>query len=246
MGKINNSYENTDNWDIHYDNSFRKFLLRIGIKGNLFLNREVGKYIIKKTNNLESFIEVGVGGGLLSKLMSNEFEQCYILDKSKKALEVSMSRAKNCIPIHADVFLYNAETKYDAVSSLGLVEHFNDNAIKRMVDTHLNLAKSNGHVFILVPAYNKRREVAVISPGMIRKYGYQDAFAEYKIEDYLKEKTIIFEKKYFDFIPHYVLYYKIIRLFALFVYLVSGFKVESVFKKDKGNHALFYINKNQS
>lgn len=232
-----------NNWDHHYQKLPRKLLSKLGLKGLLFLNREVEKFITKNSNKFGSFIEIGVGGGLLSKLMSKKFIECFILDKSEIALKVASRRAKKSTPILCDIFMYQEKEKYDAVASLGLVEHFNDVEMERLVFIHLEIANPDGCVFILVPAHSKQRENEVELPRMVEKYGFQDAFAEYKIDDFLKSENVPYKKIYFDKIPCYTWYYKILRKLVLIPYLMFGLNLENFIRREKGNHALFFINK---
>ena len=232
------------NWDKHYKNHIRRILLRLGLKGNILLNHEVAKFIIKKTQGFDSFIEIGAGGGLLTKLMTKKFKECVVLDKSKSALKVSSSRAKKSTSILCDIFEFYANEKFDAVASLGLAEHFKDEDMERLIFIHIEIAKPDGCVFLLVPAYNKRREKVVVIPSMKRKYGYQDAFAEYKIENFLKRKNIAYEKIYFGKIPHYIWYYNILSKIALLIFLIFRINLENNVSRKKGNYVLFYIKKN--
>ena len=231
------------NWDYYYNKTHRKLLSLLGLTGNLFLNREIGKYIVQNANNLGSFIEIGAGSGYLSKLMSEKFRECFILDRSKFALEISSKRAKKAHSILCDVFEFNKKEEFDVVVSLGLVEHFNEKEMQNLISIHIEIAKKDGCVFILVPAHYKKREEVVGLPSMIRKFGFQDAFAEYKIEDYLKKNNIQHIKKYLDFIPHYTWYYEILRKIVLFPYLLFGWNLEFIVHKEKGSHVVFFINK---
>jgi len=231
------------NWDRHYNNPIRKLLIILGLKGNVFLNSEVAKYIFSKSTYHNSFIEIGSGGGLLSKLISKKFNTTTILDKSKEALLLASKRSPTSKSILTDIFKYTTNKKYDAVASLGLVEHFNDEDMQTLIKIHIDMATQNGCVFILVPAHNKERELEVIKPNMIRQYGYQDAFAEIKIENFLNEINIKFEKIYFDKISNHKWYYRIIKKVLLIPYLIFGLNIEKILSITNGNSVLFFINK---
>ena len=182
------------NWDIHYNNRIRIFTTFIGLKGNFVLNKNIKNFIFKNSNGFNKILEIGAGSGRLSALVSKYFNQCDLIDKSSSALKLAAIISKKSRPIIIDIFDYSENEKYDVVVSVGLVEHFEKNKMQKLIEKHLKLAKQNGCVIIVVPAYSADREMLVKTPSMNKKYGFQDAKAEFKVEGYFIKRNISFDK----------------------------------------------------
>lgn len=130
-------------------NSYTKYLV----------NKFYEKYL-PKGNNL-SFIEVGAAPGRNLIIMHNKFgynpfgvEYTEIgYEQIKKMLLENNLPTDNAI--HADFFDQSFSQKYtdcfDIVASFGFLEHF-DNP-KEVVEKHLNILKSGGHLFIIIPNF---------------------------------------------------------------------------------------------
>jgi SAM-dependent methyltransferase len=229
------------NWDRHYSEPCRRWLSMLGLKGNVVLNRNISKLIKKHTKKHNSYIELGAGSGRLAKKISNSFYECTILDFSEASLTLAHRIAKKCKPILADVLKFNTEEKFDAVVSVGLLEHFDDENMKRLVDKHISLTAPEGTTYICVPSYNIKREKLIVTREMIEKYGYQDAKAEFKIAVFIRELGYVFEKYYLDIIPEYNVAVRTLKKLNILTYRFFNINMEFLFKKDFGEYAMFII-----
>lgn len=236
MNKLNN-------WDKYYKKIAFSFGTILGLKGNVVLNGVVANYIIKNSIIFNNSLEIGSGGGRLSKILSNYFDQCFILDKSKYAINLAHKTCPKCKTFNIDIFNFTEKLRLDVVVSIGLVEHFNKRDMETLVLKHIELAKSKGNIFICVPSYSKKREYLVKTPDMIKKFGFQDPKAEFKISSFLNTNNIFYKKIYLDKIILNKWYQKLLRYINVFTYKLFNYNIETLFHNEKGNYVLFYIKK---
>jgi len=53
----------------------------------------------------------------------------------------------------ADIFEFQIKKKFDAVISMGFIEHFTNDKLDRVLESHLNLLKEDGLLFISIPNF---------------------------------------------------------------------------------------------
>lgn len=231
------------NWDKHYKKSFRIIASIFGVKGNFVLNSTIADYILKYSKKYNKFLEIGAGSGRLTNILSKKFRSCTVLDKSAYAIKLTKKICKDCKFIHDDVFNYKKRTYYDAVASVGLVEHFNQKKMEKLILKHVSFASNNGSIFICVPSYSKARETLVKTPQMRRKYGYQDPRAEFKISKLLDIMGIPYKRLYLDRIGSLGILSKLLRYLNIITYGIFKYNIDKHIKLTEGSYALFIINK---
>ncbi len=229
------------NWDYHYGNRLRRLAILMGLKGNVVLNGQIGSYIIKSVKSKDSCIEIGAGSGMLSSFLSKHFSKSTVLDKSNVALNVARKMSPSSQYVEVDIFEYQVDEKYDCVVSVGLVEHFLPQAMKRLLEIHLELVRPRGDLYIVVPAFSEERSRLVQTPAMISNFGYQDAQSEFAIESHLKSRGVAYHKIYIDKIPRKGLQWKLLRALSLLSWKILGLDIEKRIKREGGNYAMFHI-----
>jgi len=232
-----------NNWDRHYKNSFRIITSLLGIKGNFVLNSTISDYILKYSNKYDNFLEIGAGSGRLTKILSKKFRYCTILDKSEYAIKLAQKICGDCTLIPKDIFNYKKDSYYDVVASVGLMEHFSQDEMEKLLLKSISLVRNDGHLFICVPSYSKEREILVNTPKMIKKYGYQDPKAEFKINMFLEAKSISYKKLYLDRIGSIGILSKLLRYLNILIYYIFKYNIDKHIKLNKGSYVLFIINK---
>lgn len=236
------------NWDKLWKNKLNKMLIKLNIKGNYYLNAKLAEEIVKRSVLFNSSIEIGSGTGRLSYNLSNKFKNCYILDKSQEALNLSLELAKkknNIHPICRDIFNFETTDMFDVTASVGLIEHFLPEKMKRIFKIQLKLTSLGGKTLIAVPAYSPKRLLKIQEKNIKEKYGYQDPRAEFQIEKFLKEYNYVYQKLY---IPTYNNLSGIaLIILLLHHFLFRFFKIDlsnifvQKFKWDVGRVAVFFI-----
>lgn len=238
------------NWDKLWKNKLNKILIKLNIKGNYYLNAKLFEEILKRTVLLNSSIEIGSGTGRLSYNLSNKFKNCYVLDKSQDALDLSLELTKkknNIHPICHDIFNFQTDDTFDVVASVGLLEHFSPDKMEQISEIQLKITSPKGKTLIAVPAYSPKRSSKIQEKNMQKKYGYQDPEAEFQIEKFLRENKHSYQKLY---IPTYSNLSGIALIFLLFHNLLFRFlKIDlsnifvKKFKWDVGQVVAFFIDK---
>lgn len=236
--------ENESSWDKHYKKSFRILASFFGLKGNIVLNSTISQYVLLHSKNHGNYLEIGAGSGRLAKILSKNFKSCTVLDKSKYALKLAQKVCNSGTFIHEDIFNYEKVSHYyDAVVSVGLVEHFKQEQMEELILRHIQLANDAGIIFICVPAYSKKREVLVKTQQMTKKYGFQDTKAEFKISSYLHSKNIKYSKFYLDKIGTVGFLALIFRYLNLIIYRIFRYNIDKYIRLTKGAYVLFIIQK---
>lgn len=239
------------NWDKLWKNKLNKMLIKLNIKGNYYLNAKLFKEIVKRSSLFNSSIEIGSGTGRLSYNLSNKFKNCYILDKSQDALDLSLELTKKKNNIHSiccDIFNFETSDTFDMVASVGLVEHFPTEEMKQILEIQLKLTSLKGKALIAVPAYSPKRLIRIQKKRIKKKYGYQDPETEFKIENFLKDYKNSYQKLY---IPTYNNLSGITFIIVLLHHFFFNFfriDLSHIFikklKLDVGHVAVFIVNKN--
>jgi len=232
-------------WDRHYHSPMRIMGTRLGIQGNIVLNGVIADFIRKNTSRCDRFLEIGAGSGVLSRKMTGHFKECVLLDKSQEALNLAHAVAPKSKPVCCDVFDYDESAKFDAVVSVGLVEHFRQPQMEQLILKHMHLARDHGAVFICVPSYSPRREARVQKPAVIQKYGFQDAHCEFKIDAMLNGRRLDFRKIELSKIPANGILYRGLAYLNILLYRFLGINLDCFFQKRHGRHVLFLIKKDQ-
>jgi 2-polyprenyl-3-methyl-5-hydroxy-6-metoxy-1,4-benzoquinol methylase len=232
-----------NNWDKHYKNLFRSIASFCGLKGNVVLNGIICQYVVEYCKNHGSYLEIGAGSGRLAKKLSKNFKSCTVLDKSKYALRLAQKVCNGCRFINEDIFNYNKISFYDAVASVGLVEHFKQEQMAELLLRHIQLANDNGTIFICVPAYSKRREVLVKTRQMKKKYGFQDTDAEFKIRSWLDSRNLKYSIFYLDKIGTDGFLALVFRYLNLVTYSIFRYNIDKHIRFNKGAYVLFIIQK---
>lgn len=234
---------NGSNWDRHYKKPFRVITSLLGLKGNFVLNSTISDYILKYSNKYDNFLEIGAGSGRLTKILSKKFRYCTILDKSEYAIKLAQKICKKCAFKHEDIVNYKKDSYYDAAASVGLIEHFSQDEMEKLLLKSISLVRNDGRLFICVPSYSKEREILVNTPKMIKKYGYQDPKAEFKISKFLDTKSISYTKLYLDRIGSVGILSKLLRYLNILIYRIFKYNIEKHIKLNKGSYVLYIINK---
>lgn len=101
-------------------------------------------------------IELGSGSGRTTLALTKEYRgRPTLVDSSKAAMVVAKNLFKRenvrALFLCQDISSIDPDKKFDLVHSEGLIEHFSDTELDRMVKLHANLVKTSGYVIIFVP-----------------------------------------------------------------------------------------------
>lgn len=191
-----------NHWDRFWENSGNK----IEWERDSVLNSKVLKEINAKLqkffekNNLKdlSLLELGSGIGLTSYFFAKKGAKISLLDTSKEAKELSKKYFGhiNVDFILKDLFKYDAEKKWDIVTSFGLCEHFVGKKREEILSKHINFLKQKGVVVISVPHsrgifYNLSRKI-MEATGMW-KFGLEVPFSKNELILFAKENDFEYD-----------------------------------------------------
>lgn len=117
--------------------------------------------ILKHTSlNPDSIIlELGCGSGALSRqLIKKTGTRAILLDNEDVAIEYAELVCKD-VRDNAEIVLGDAfhliwpDETFDLVHSTGLIEHFSEESIDKLIGEHVRVLKKGGYAYILVPNF---------------------------------------------------------------------------------------------
>jgi len=143
------------NWDEYY----RKPVATAGWSRRI-MARQLAAAIRQFAGNRTDLNVLELGGGnscFLERLMTDGRIATYtILDSSPEGMRLARERfgplyGERVRYIEADAFSVRADRQFDVVYSVGLIEHFGENELQRLVALHREWAAPRGLVIIVVP-----------------------------------------------------------------------------------------------
>lgn len=151
-------------WDNHWSRMIQYYknhgeIFEINDKWDFCCNAALHnhyKSMIKNFRKL-SCIECGCGGGYESTLLIKEGGKITILDYSEKALEYAkivrqrMGGSNTIEFIQEDILSFVPTRKYDLAWNCGVIEHYQDNEIIKIIEKMTSFVKRGGLVVITVP-----------------------------------------------------------------------------------------------
>lgn len=187
------------------------------IKYYSLLSDDIINLIKKSGGKIHQSLEVGSGSGALSLILSEKSKCEYTLvDNSSVALEYasfvhthSMGH-RNSILANATNLPFN-DNSFDLVHSVGLIEHFDNDTIQKIVHEMSRVMRPNGFLYLAVPNF--------FSPDLIKLWiQYGKNSERYipckKMSDFAKKSELkiiamgtssfVFDKNCDKFIPQYL------------------------------------------
>ena len=161
-----------------------------------------GNYVGKE------ILEVGAGRGKIIEILAqNSEKQFTLLELDKNFFDILNNKfnSKN-IKVLEERTQNIKEKKFDTIFYLDVIEHIEDDRFE--LDTAYNLLKKNGHLIIIVPAFQILFSKFDQRVGHFRRYR-KEFFKRYSEEKNLKIKKLV----YFDFLGFFIiLFSKLLNL----------------------------------
>ena len=161
-----------------------------------------GNYVGKE------ILEVGAGRGKIIEILAqNSEKQFTLLELDKNFFDILNKKfnSKN-IKVLEERTQNIKENKFDTIFYLDVIEHIEDDRFE--LDTAYNLLKKNGHLIIIVPAFQILFSKFDQKVGHFRRYR-KEFFKRYSEEKNLKIKKLV----YFDFLGFFIiLFSKLLNL----------------------------------
>ena len=161
-----------------------------------------GNYVGKE------ILEVGAGRGKIIEILAQNSEKQFTLlelDKNFFDFLNNKFKSKN-IKVLEERTQNIKENKFDTIFYLDVIEHIEDDRFE--LDTAYNLLKKNGHLIIIVPAFQILFSKFDQKVGHFRRYR-KEFFKRYSDEKNLKIKKLV----YFDFLGFFIiLFSKLLNL----------------------------------
>ena len=156
----------------------------------------------------KEILEVGAGRGKIIEILSqNSEKQFTLLELDKNFFDILNNKfnSKN-IKVLEERTQNIKENKFDTIFYLDVIEHIEDDRFE--LDTAYNLLKKNGHLIIIVPAFQILFSKFDQRVGHFRRYR-KEFFKRYSEEKNLKIKKLV----YFDFLGFFIiLFSKLLNL----------------------------------
>lgn len=151
-------------WDNHWDKMleyYKKYgeIFEIRDKWDSYCNEALHQHyksVVKDFSNLRC-IECGSGGGYESALMANDGALVTVLDYSDKAIEYAKLVGQrvgvfdNMKFVCEDILNFQPKNKYDLVWNCGVIEHYNNEDIIRIIKKMKSFVKDNGLIVVTIP-----------------------------------------------------------------------------------------------
>tara|TARA_Y100000591_G_C21708036_1_gene631887 strand:- start:175 stop:864 length:690 start_codon:yes stop_codon:yes gene_type:complete len=161
-----------------------------------------GNYVGKE------ILEVGAGRGKIIEILAQNSEKQFTLlelDKNFFDFLNNKFKSKN-IKVLEERTQNIKENKFDTIFYLDVIEHIEDDKFE--LDTAYDLLKKNGHLIIIVPAFQILFSKFDQKVGHFRRYR-KEFFKRYSEEKNLKIKKLV----YFDFLGFFIiLFSKLLNL----------------------------------
>jgi len=156
----------------------------------------------------KEILEVGAGRGKIIEILAqNSEKQFTLLELDKNFFDILNNKfnSKN-IKVLEERTQNIKEKKFDTIFYLDVIEHIEDDRFE--LDTAYNLLKKNGHLIIIVPAFQILFSKFDQKVGHFRRYR-KEFFKRYSDEKNLKIKKLV----YFDFLGFFIiLFSKLLNL----------------------------------
>ena len=156
----------------------------------------------------KEILEVGAGRGKIIEILAQNSEKQFTLlelDKNFFDFLNNKFKSKN-IKVLEERTQNIKENKFDTIFYLDVIEHIEDDRFE--LDTAYNLLKKNGHLIIIVPAFQILFSKFDQRVGHFRRYR-KEFFKRYSDEKNLKIKKLV----YFDFLGFFIiLFSKLLNL----------------------------------
>ena len=156
----------------------------------------------------KEILEVGAGRGKIIEILAqNSEKQFTLLELDKNFFDILNNKfnSKN-IKVLEERTQNIKENKFDTIFYLDVIEHIEDDRFE--LDTAYNLLKKNGHLIIIVPAFQILFSKFDQRVGHFRRYR-KEFFKRYSEEKNLKIKKLV----YFDFLGFFIiLFSKLLNL----------------------------------
>ena len=156
----------------------------------------------------KEILEVGAGRGKIIEILAqNSEKQFTLLELDKNFFDILNNKfnSKN-IKVLEERTQNIKENKFDTIFYLDVIEHIEDDRFE--LDTAYNLLKKNGHLIIIVPAFQILFSKFDQRVGHFRRYR-KEFFKRYSDEKNLKIKKLV----YFDFLGFFIiLFSKLLNL----------------------------------
>ena len=161
-----------------------------------------GNYVGKE------ILEVGAGRGKIIEILAqNSEKQFTLLELDKNFFDILNKKFNSkSIKVLEERTQNIKENKFDTIFYLDVIEHIEDDRFE--LDTAYNLLKKNGHLIIIVPAFQILFSKFDQKVGHFRRYR-KEFFKRYSDEKNLKIKKLV----YFDFLGFFIiLFSKLLNL----------------------------------
>ena len=156
----------------------------------------------------KEILEVGAGRGKIIEILAqNSEKQFTLLELDKNFFDILNNKfnSKN-IKVLEERTQNIKDNKFDTIFYLDVIEHIEDDRFE--LDTAYNLLKKNGHLIIIVPAFQILFSKFDQKVGHFRRYR-KEFFKRYSDEKNLKIKKLV----YFDFLGFFIiLFSKLLNL----------------------------------
>lgn len=151
-------------WESHWTKMIKYYekngeIFEIHNQWDFYCNQYLHKHyqsIVRDFKNLLC-LECGCGGGYESALMAKDGARVTILDYSKKAIEYAKIVSKQIGVmskvefINSDILNFSSENKYDVTWNCGVIEHYQENEIIKIINKMILNVKEKGSIIITVP-----------------------------------------------------------------------------------------------
>jgi len=214
-------YELSDKWQLRIYNKMHK----------LFLN------ILDKIKN-KKILEAGCGSGYSSIMLAKEGAKVYLLDNTKEALKYSkmiskFNKIKNVRFRKGNLFnIPYATSIFDITWNSGVIEHYKNKIIYKIIDEMKRVTKKDGLIMIAVPN--------LLTPEILYRMikigkGTERFFTKAKLRK-IMEKTALKEIEIYSldcvipsFIPNWII--KKLEKFEFILAPLLGFMFVGIGKK---------------
>ncbi len=185
--------DNKQNFDIKVEQIVPEYYSKNKSVKSIFFKRFEKAIALLKENNINSILDVGCGDGIFTNILKNKenYKEVVGVDYNKN-IESLNKVYKNIKFIRADLYKLNLDKKFDAVTCLDVLEHFeNVNIVLNRIDSVL---RTGGYLVVSGPTENFLYKLGrLITKGTFSQETGPGAGKHYHN---IKQLDKIFQKRY--------------------------------------------------
>lgn len=159
------------------------------------------RFLASKIRSNEKVLNIGVGSGMLEKLLTEQGISIYSLDPSERAIERLRSELRMGDRAQAGYgqAIPFPDAQFDVVVMSELIEHLNDQTIDDIAKETFRVLKPGGYALVTTPYNERLSNSSTVCPDCGKVYhrvGHVQSFLSERAEGFFTKKGFKIDRSY--------------------------------------------------